>query len=58
MCPVWDRENKRCKVSPSDSQCYLNDSEQQSYGCISDYAYKTYCANFAAYQRVDYKVYR
>ncbi|MCL2281765.1 MAG: hypothetical protein FWC26_00430 [Fibromonadales bacterium] len=58
MCPFWDYQNKRCRVSPSDSQCYNNDSEQQAYGCVDDYRYKSYCANYAAYQRGDYKVWR
>jgi hypothetical protein len=56
MCPFWDYENKRCKVSPSDSQCYKTEGEQKSY-CITDYNYKN-CANYEAYQRGDYKVYR
>ena len=55
MCPFWDYENKRCKVSPSDSQCHKTDGEQQSY-CLNSY-YTRY-ANYEAYQRGDYKVYR
>ena len=55
MCPVWDSSDKRCKVSPSDSQSYKTDGEQQSYCLNSNY---TRCANYEAYQRGDYKVYR
>ncbi|MCL2051848.1 MAG: hypothetical protein FWG91_09015 [Lachnospiraceae bacterium] len=56
MCPVFDHEYKRCKVSPSDSQCYQSDGEQQSY-CLTDYNYNS-CANYEAYQRGDYRIYR
>ena len=55
MCPFWNSEYKWCKVSPSDSQCYKNDSEQQSYCLNSRY---TSCANYEAYQRGDYKIQR
>ena len=54
MCPVWDSSNKRCKVSPSDSQCYLNESEQKSRGCLNE-RYQYDCANYDAYKRGDYK---
>ena len=55
MCPFWDYANKRCKVSPSDSQCYKTEGEQASYCCCSNYSQ---CANYEAYQRGDYKIYR
>jgi hypothetical protein len=56
MCPFWDYENKRCKVSPSDSQCYKTEGEQKSY-CLTDYDYKR-CANYEAKERGDYKIER
>ena len=58
MCPFWDDEKKRCKVSPSDTQCYNNESEQKAYGCVSDYDYESQCANYYAYKQGRYKVER
>jgi len=55
MCPFWDYINKCCKVSPSDSQCYKNEGEQESYCRCDNYPN---CANYEAYQRGDYKIWR
>ena len=56
MCEFRDSSNKRCKVSPSESQCYRDDNEQQTY-CLSSYNFKS-CGNYEAYQRGEYKIER
>jgi len=56
MCPFWDYENKRCKVSHSDTQCYKTEGEQKSH-CLTEYTYKS-CANYESYQRGDARIYR
>jgi hypothetical protein len=56
MCPLWNPERKYCTVSPSDSQCYRTDGEQQSH-CLNSSNYM-YCANYEAHQRGEYIVRR
>ena len=55
MCPLWDDENKRCKVSPQGMLSDKTDGEQKLYCCSNEYQA---CANYEAFQRDDYKICR